>query len=553
MKRKDILFGKDATSSILSGLDKATKAVGSTLGAGGNTVLIQSDYHTSGITTTKDGVTVMRSIILEDNPEDLAVRLLREAANQTVSQAGDGTTTSVVLAEVMARNAIERLGPNNNVTTVAEIMKNIAESTAEMLQEKSIPVSGNKEELFHVATVSANNDEEIGKIIADAYKAVGDDGVVTVENSKTQDTYFDLTKGVKFDRGLMSMFHITNHRNRIGELENPYVLVTDLKIPSVKSIERFLIKASENNRPLLIIGELEPEAMQTLDKNIVKGNIKAAYVLPPGFGASRENLMNDLAIAVGAEYITHRTGTDWGTVDMKALGEAHKVIISRSDTAIINNSEDLSLPVLERIGDLKNQEKKSESLVEMEQLRERIANLSGSVATVYVGGKTEGEVKEKRDRVEDAVLATSAALDQGILPGGGIALLRMARKVNLKKKNRLQRMLSWILPNKKLSNQDLAREIMDIAFAAPFSKILENASRNPDAVYKNLNSKFNEGYDVKHNMYGDMIEMGIIDPSKITCSALLNATSAAVTIMKTSALIYDKKEDEIKEQIYSNR
>jgi chaperonin GroEL len=530
IKKKDILFNEDAKARILSGLNKAAKAVGSTLGAGGNTVLIESNHHTSGLTTTKDGVTVMRSIVLPDNAEDLAVRLLRQAATKTVTQAGDGTTTSVVLAESMARNALHLMGPHNNVTTIAEHMVQIADETVEILKDKSISISGNRDELVHVATVSSNNDEYLGKIIAGAYKSVGDDGVVTVEQSRNQDTYFDVTKGIKFKRGWVSPFHITNRKNQTVEMDNAVVLVTDLKIPSAKSIEHLMKFAHTNGRPLLIIGELEPEAQQTIDHNIYKNGLKAAFVIPPSFGARREDQMADIALAVGAKYITHRTGANWNSIKEDVLGEAGKIIITQSDTTIMHEDGEIKESVIDKISDLKNQVKEESDENMIEGLNERIANLSGQVATVYVGAKTDGELKEKKDRVDDAVLATRAALEQGILPGGGIALLKE---------------ITSDPEMEKLDDYHLAKRVMNISFASPFNKIMENAGHDPKVVIDEfeLMDSYNKGYDVKHNTVGNMIDLGIIDPTKITCSALLNATSAATTIMKTNTVIIDINED----------
>lgn len=546
MKRKEILFNEKAKAKILSGLKKAEQAVGSTLGPAGNTVLIQSEYQTMGMTTTKDGVTVMSHIILEDNAEDLPVRQMRQAATQTVAQAGDGTTTSIVLAESMIRNAIERMGDHNNVTTVAAYMNEVAESTVGKLKDQSVSVSDNKDELKYVATVSVNNDEELGDIIANAYKEVGDDGVVTVEGSKTPETHHKVTKGIKFKRGWMSRFHVNNPKNGTAELDNPIILVTDLKIPSVKSIEKFLKQAVEENRPLLIIGELEMEAQQTIDHNIVKKVLKGAFVMPPSFGIRKEDQMDDIALAVGADFITHKTGSSWNAIKLTAAGTAHKVIISQSETTILSKDGDIKEEVIDRISDLKDQLKKETNEHEREALQERIANLSGKVATVYVGAKTEGELKEKRDRVEDAVLATRAALEQGILPGGGIALLKQVSNP-FKTKSWTQR-LAGILFKKKTGDYQLAKEIMAEAFKSPFNKIMTNAGKDPSLVYSeyDLDTSWERGYDVKNNTIGNMLDLGIIDPTKITCSALMNATSVATTLMKTDTIIIDAKEDESK-------
>lgn len=543
MNKKEILFGDDARKRLMAGLKKGVDAVRITLGGQGRTVLIESELHTAGLTATKDGVTVMRSIHLEDPTEDLAIRLLRQAPTKTVSEAGDGTTTSVVLVGAIIDSAMKHLRRHNNVTEVTREISILAENAVKDLKSKSVPVTvDNPYTISHVANVSANNDKVLGSVISDAYQAVGDNGVVTVENSKDHTTYFKVIEGIRIDQGLESPFHITDHRNNRCVLENPFILVTDLKIPSAKSIEKLLMAAIENVRPLLIIGELEMDARHTIDKNILEGRISACFVSPPSYGDRRSDMMMDIATAVGGEYITEKTGSDWGSVKISAMGSARRVIVTKDDTAIIHRHDEATASVNARVLEIKERLAEESNDRDKETLMERIANLCGSVATVYVGGKTDAEQKEKRDRADDAVLATRAALDQGILPGGGIALLNLIPKKGIAyNRGLISRIFSRRGP---LTDKQVAVRIMNDAFRAPFDQIVENSGKNPKDIYVGgiKDSCDGIGYDVRKDVFGDMVDLGIIDPTKITVSALLNAVSTANTVLMTSAVITNTKQ-----------
>lgn len=522
---KEIHPEETGREKLKRGIKKMTEAVGSTMGPMGRTVLIESERHTGGITTTKDGVTVAKSINLYDPVENLAVMMMREAAEKTATAAGDGTTTSVVLAEAMISAADEMIGEDNNRVEVTRNMMRIADSIANELAEKSLKVEGDR--LYHVATISANNDEELGKLIGDAYKAVGVNGIVVAGESKTSKTYSEITDGLYFDRGITSRFHYTNEQKQIAELEDVYILVTDLEIPSVKSILPILEQVKKENKSILIIGEASMDFTATMNSNIYKKNIKGAIVMPPNFGYRREELMEDIAAATGARYISEKTGSDWGVVTIQDLGKAEKVVVDKEGTSIIINSKEKNERVEKRIEDIKKSLKEDSSEEAQEFLKQRRAMISGRVATIYVGGKTTIEQKEKKDRVDDAVLATRAALEMGILPGGGIALIDAVN-------------------NRPVENEHIdtltAQAIMDVALYAPFHHITSNAGLKPSDVLIENEIGDGIGFDPKTGKACDMMEQGIIDPAKVTINALQNATSVATTILMTSAIITNIRE-----------
>lgn len=534
--KKKVLFNKEAESPILKGVEVAANAVKSTHGARGRTVLIESDHHTENITATKDGVTVLRSIHLKDNTQDLGVRLLRQAASKTVKEAGDGTTTATSLVWAIVSNAREMIGSHNNVVEVIRHIENYKDEVVDKLEKSSIPADNDI--VKYVATVSANNDDFIGKVISDAYSEVGRDGVVIHQPSKNHETYFEVTDGMRMDRGLMSPRHVTNFKNITCELDNPYILVTDLKVPSIVAIQKIVEKALKEARPILIIGEMEFEAMATFDKNIEEGILKGAYVIPPQFGSRREDVMSDIAVALGATYITSKTGSNWSTIGPECLGKAEKVIVSRTSTTVkLKPDEKVKSIMDERVAMLKDQIKLETQDSEIEILRERIANLQGKIATVFVGARTDVEQKEKVDRVDDSIRATQAAIANGVCPGGGIAYIdAIGRPSKLFPKNS---MLQSIFPFYKPEDSDsaVAIKIMQKSLTAPFSQILENAGKNPADIYKELPRKEGYGYDVRAEEIGNMINLGIIDPTKVMVSALSNAVSTATTIIMTSAVI----------------
>jgi chaperonin GroEL len=522
MRTKQILFGDEAKDRLYSGIDQISRAVGSTMGARGQTVLIQSENHVGGITSTKDGVTVAKAILLKDPTENMAVMLMRQAATQTASLAGDGTTTAIVLANAIIQEARKYLSDQEtNITEVCRAISTHSESIIESLAGESIEVT--EEILLQVATVSANNDTELGNIIGDAYNSVGKDGVVKVSNSKDTKTYSKETAGITFERGLLSPYLMTDFDKRKADHENCLILVTDLKIPSVQSIAHLVDYSIEVNKPLIIIGELEQDASATINHNVQKGHIKCCYVLPPSFGDRRNNLMSDIALATGGMYISERTGTSWESVTFKDLGTAERVVVDMETTSIIQNESE-NKAVSERVETLREQLAKSTAIEEKGALHERISALCGKVATIYVGADTDVEQKEKRDRVDDAVLATKAALDEGILPGGGVALLdQMDFPIDSESKASI-----------------IAADILGESLKSPFNTIIHNAGLSPDVIMADGNIGDGFGYNVKTDEFGDMLEMGIIDPAKVTKTALKNAVSVATTILMTSAIITNK-------------
>ena len=389
MRTKQILFGDEAKDKLYSGIDQISRAVGSTMGARGQTVLIQSEQHTGGITSTKDGVTVAKAILLKDPTENMAVMLMRQAATETASLAGDGTTTAIVIANAIVQEARKYISDQEtNITEVCRSISTHSEQIIKSLAENSIEVT--EEILLHVATVSANNDDELGKIIGDAYNSVGSEGVVKVSNSKDSRTYSKETAGITFERGLLSPYLMTDFDRRKADHENCLVLVTDLKIPSVQSISHLIDYSIEVSKPLIIIGELEMDAQGTINHNVHKGHIKCCYVLPPSFGDRRNDIMSDIALAVGGMYVSERTGTSWESVTFKDLGTAERIVVDMETTSIIQD-ESKNEAVIERVAMLKEQLINETSAHEKGALHERISSLCGKVATIYVGADTDVE------------------------------------------------------------------------------------------------------------------------------------------------------------------
>jgi chaperonin GroEL len=514
---KEIHFGENGQKKLKSGIKKIAGAVKSTLGARGRTVLIESENHVGGMTVTKDGVTVAKSINLYDPTENLAVMMMRQAAERTATVAGDGTTTSIVLAEAIIDAADKYLTPEHNVTEVIREINQLTSQVVDQLDKSSKKLSGKK--LLDVATISANNDREVGKMISDAFKEVD---MVTVENSMTSSTYVEIIKGMKIDRGYTSKYFINDHKKQECVLDNPYVLISDHEINNLTSLERILLPIVQNNRPLLIIGELGQNALNTLNLNVTQGKIKACAVMPPSFGYRQKDLLGDLAVALGGTYFSEDTGDDLSLIDLEHLGKAAKVIVSKGMTVFMHQAsrEDAINGRIEELKELRDETTNAE---DKNFINERIANLSGGVGVIYVGALSDIEQKEKKDRIDDAVCAVQAALEEGILPGGGIALLNA---------------------QKCIKSPNIASEILIEALFAPFEQILINAGKDVGAIASNITNTVGFGYDVKNEKFGDMIKMGIIDPTKVTKNALLNAVSVATTIMSTNAIITNVRDYE---------
>ena len=526
---KDLHFGADAQSKLISGITKMSNAVKSTLGPMGNTVLIESPQHTHGITVTKDGVTVAKSINLLDPVENLAVQMMREAADKTASSAGDGTTTAIVLTEALVKHGIDKITADDNKT---EVLREIVKETEEVikrLQEKSTPVSDKM--LKDVAVISSNNDQEVGTIIADTYKAVGTNGIVTVEKSQNSETTFETTKGIKIDRGYSSHLFVNNHKKDECILEDVHVLVSDSEINNILSIEQVLKPIIADNKKLLIVAPCSQNVINTLAANVMKNNLKLCTIIPPNFGYKQHELMNDIALSVGATYFSEQTGDDLSLMTFQDLGRASKIIADKDNTIILKDKDHVDdKAIKERVDQLWDAHKITEKKVDKEFIMSRIASLTGGVGVIRVGGNTDLEQKELFDRVDDAVCAVRSALEQGILPGGGLALYDQGVYLTSAqtKKGHVEK------------SKLIANAILGDALLCPMLQIHTNAGLQlTDDSGKSISyfGNMDQGIDVKNKKMGNMIKMGVIDPMKVTKVALQNAVSVAVTILSTNAII----------------
>jgi len=512
---KDLHFAEDARSKLISGISKMAKAVKSTLGPMGNTVLIESNQHTHGITVTKDGVTVAKSIQLLDPVENLAVQMMREAASRTAANAGDGTTTAIVLTEALVEKGSELLQSVDNKPQVLRDMVSVTNEIVDNLKKRSKAVSKNK--LLDVATISANNDAVVGKVIADTYNAVGKNGIVTVEKSQGSETNFETTNGLKIDRGYSSPLFINNQKKDECILEDVYVLVSDAEINNILTIENVLKPIISDNKKLLIVAPCSGNVINTLAANVMKNNLKLCAIIPPSFGYKQHELMQDIALSVGATYFSEKTGDDLSLITFQDLGRAQKIIVGKDSSIILKDDDHVDKSAIDdRVKQLKDAHSIATSKVDKDFIMSRIASLTGGVGVIYVGGNTDLEQKELFDRVDDAVCAVRSALEEGILPGAGLALYQEGLKLGGAK-----------------NSKKIAKAILGGALKEPLLQIQRNAGITNDRVYNEVNI----GLDVKNNKEGDLIELGIIDPMKVTKQALQNAVSVAVTILSTNAIV----------------
>jgi len=507
---KDLHFGKDGQSKLISGITKLSDAVSSTLGPMGNTVLIESPQHTHGITVTKDGVTVAKSIQLLDPVENLAVKIMKEAADRTAAEAGDGTTTAIVITQGIVRAGLEKIKPQDNKTQILRDIVKASEGVIKKLAKQAQPVSDKK--LLDVATISSNNDPEVGGIIADTYKAVGEHGIVTVEKSQTSDTTFETTHGIKIDRGYSSHLFVNNHKKDECILEDVHILVCDGDVNNILSIERVLKPIIAENKKLLIVAPCSQNVINTLAANVMKNNLKLCTISPPNFGYKQHELMNDIALSVGATYFSEKTGDDLSLINFSDLGKAKKVIVGADQTIILKDDDHVDQSEIDkRVDELWQAHKGTTKKIDKEFIASRIASLTGGVGVIRVGGATDLEQKELIDRVDDAVCAVRSALVEGILPGGGVALYQIGIEM--------------------MKSQKIADAILGEAIIQPLKQIFCNAGLpyGKDDV--------TIGTNVKTGETGDMIKMGIIDPMKVTKTALQNAVSVANTILSTNAIV----------------
>jgi len=528
MSAKEIIFGTDARARILEGVDIIANAVKITLGPKGRNVVIEKSFGSPRI--TKDGVTVAKEIELSDRFQNLGAQMIKEVASKTNDTAGDGTTTSTVLAQAIVREGVKSVAAGMNPMDLKRGIDLAVEALVKELVKMSKKISS-KEEVAQVATISANGDSEIGKKIAEAVQKVGPDSPITVEEAKGLEFEVNVVEGMNFDRGYLSPYFITNAEKMAVEMENPYVLLFEKKISNLQPMVPLLEAVVQSGRSLLIIAEdVEGEALAALVVNKLRAGLKIAAVKAPGFGDRRKSIMEDLAVLTGGQLISEDLGMKLETVTLKQLGQAKKIIIDKENTTIVDGSGK-PVDVKARCTSIKSQIEETTSDYDREKLQERLAKLSGGVAIIKVGGTTEIEVKEKKDRVDDALAATRAAMQEGIVPGGGSALLFAGR----------------VLDKVKGANEDqnVGVNIIRKVIQAPIRQIAENAGFDGAVVANQVLSKgqISYGYNAQTNEYVDMFKAGIIDPTKVVRTALQDASSVAGLLITTEAAIIEKKDD----------
>jgi len=524
---KQLFFDTDARDQLKKGVDALADAVKVTLGPKGRNVILDKKFGAP--TITKDGVSVAKEIELKEPIENMGAQLVKEVASKTADQAGDGTTTATVLTQAIFGVGIKNVAAGANPMDLKRgIDKAVAAVVAE-LKANSKPISTSKE-IAQVATVSANNDEEIGKMIANAMDKVGKDGVITVEEAKGTETEVKTVEGMQFDRGYLSPYFVTNTEKMEVELDHPYILIYDKKISSMKELLPVLEPVAQSGKPLLIIAEdVDGEALATLVVNKIRGALKVAAVKAPGFGDRRKAMLEDIAILTGGTVISEERGFKLENATPDMLGRAEKVNIDKDNTTVVNGAGDKGA-IKGRIAEIKAQIEKTTSDYDREKLQERLAKLSGGVAILYIGAATEVEMKEKKDRVDDALHATRAAVQEGVVVGGGVALVRAASALDKLKGDN--------------EDQDTGINIIRVAIEAPLRTIVSNAGGEPSVVVNKIrDNKGNYGYNARTDKYEDLFKTGVIDPTKVTRLALENAASIAALLLTTECVVADVKED----------
>ncbi|EFK9654197.1 chaperonin GroEL [Campylobacter coli] len=523
---KEIIFSDEARNKLYEGVKKLNDAVKVTMGPRGRNVLIQKSFGAPSI--TKDGVSVAKEVELKDSLENMSASLVREVASKTADQAGDGTTTATVLAHAIFKEGLRNITAGANPIEVKRGMDKACEAIVAELKKLSREVK-DKKEIAQVATISANSDEKIGNLIADAMEKVGKDGVITVEEAKSINDELNVVEGMQFDRGYLSPYFITNAEKMTVELSNPYILLFDKKIANLKDLLPVLEQIQKTGKPLLIIAEdIEGEALATLVVNKLRGVLNISAVKAPGFGDRRKAMLEDIAILTGGEVISEELGRTLESATIQDLGQASSVIIDKDNTTIVNGAGEKA-NIDARVNQIKAQIAETSSDYDREKLQERLAKLSGGVAVIKVGAATETEMKEKKDRVDDALSATKAAVEEGIVIGGGAALIKAKAKINLDLKG----------------DEAIGAAIVERALRAPLRQIAENAGFDAGVVVNSVENAKDEntGFDAAKGEYVNMLESGIIDPVKVERVALLNAVSVASMLLTTEATISEIKED----------
>ena len=525
---KKIQFDVEAREGLKKGVDALANAVKVTLGPKGRNVIIGKSF--GGPQITKDGVTVAKEIELEDPLENMGAQMVKEVASKTNDLAGDGTTTATILAQAIVKEGLKNVTAGANPMDLKRGVDKAVEAIVGELNKNAETVGSSSEKIKQIASISANNDEAIGSLITEAFEKVGKEGVITVEEAKGTETYVDVVEGMQFDRGYLSPYFVTNSEKMEADLESPYILLYDKKISAMKDLLPVLEPVAQSGKPLLVIAEdVDGEALATLVVNKLRGSLKIAAVKAPGFGDRRKAMLEDIAILTGGTVISEERGFTLENTTIEMLGSAERVTIDKDNTTLVNGSG-VKENIEARVNQIKAQIETTTSDYDKEKLQERLAKLAGGVAVLYVGAASEVEMKEKKDRVDDALHATRAAVEEGIVAGGGVALLR-ARKA-------LEKITS--------ENIDEATGIQIItkAIESPLRTIVENAGGEGSVVVaKVLEGKGNFGYDAKSETYVDLLKQGIIDPKKVTRIALENAASVAGMILTTECALVDIKED----------
>jgi len=522
---KDINYDVDARSTLKKGVDQLADAVKVTLGPKGRNVVIDKKFGAP--TMTKDGVTVAKEIELENSVENMGAQMVREVASKTSDVAGDGTTTATVLAQSIITEGLKNVTAGANPMDLKRGIDHAVHQVLDCLKKMSKDVS-NKDEISQVGTISANNDTSIGDLISDAMEKVGNEGVITVEEAKSTDTFLETVEGMQFDRGYLSPYFVTNAENMEAEMENPYILIHEKKISNMKELLPVLEKVVQAGRSLLVIAEdVEGEALATLVMNKLRGSFKVAAIKAPGFGDRRKAMLQDIAVLTGGTVISEEQGYKLENATIEYLGESRNVTIDKDNTTIVEG-KGKQKEVLARINEIKVQIEKSTSDYDKEKLQERLAKLSGGVAVLNIGAATEVEMKEKKARVEDALHATRAAVKEGIVPGGGVALLRAVDSIHTKG---------------LIADEAIGAEILKKALEAPCRMIVNNAGLEESVVVNKVKeSKGSHGFDARNEEYVDMMKAGIIDPTLVTRTAVQNAASIAGLLLTTECAITDTPE-----------
>ena len=525
---KDIKFDIEARDGLKKGVDALANAVKVTLGPKGRNVIISKSFGAPQV--TKDGVTVAKEVELENELENMGAQMVKEVASKTNDLAGDGTTTATVLAQAIVKEGLKNVAAGANPMDLKRGIDNAVQAIVKDLNKQSTQVGNSSDKIMQVASISANNDSTIGDLISTAFNKVGKEGVITVEEAKGTDTYVDVVEGMQFDRGFLSPYFVTNADKMIADLENPYILLFDKKISNLQEILPILEPVSQSGRPLLIIAEdVEGQALATLVVNKLRGGLKIAAVKAPGFGDRRKAMLEDIAILTGGTVISEERGFSLENADLTMLGTAETVTVDKDNTTIVNGAGKAN-DIKARVNQIKAQIETTTSDYDKEKLQERLAKLAGGVAVLYVGAASEIEMKEKKDRVDDALAATRAAVEEGIVAGGGVALVRA----------------KGVLSKLKGDNNDelTGIQIISRAVEAPIRTIVANAGGEGSVVVAKVSEGTKDfGYDAKNEKYVDMLKAGIIDPKKVTRIALENAASVAGMILTTECALVDIKDD----------